>query len=71
MSVLSGLSLRLQAWQVAFFVFPKATVFYFSVLDKKKIQNLMKEGGKKKHLRKKNIQRIFEKRPNTIFFNLF
>ena len=25
----------------------KATCFYFSVLDQKKIQNLMREGGKK------------------------
>ena len=27
-------------------VTPKATVFYFSVLDQKKIQNLMREGKK-------------------------
>ena len=38
----------------------KATVFYFSVLDQKKNQNLMREVGKKKHL-KKNIQPIFGK----------
>ena len=34
----------------------KATVFYFSVLGQKKIQNLMREGGKKQ-----NIEPIFEK----------
>ena len=28
-------------------MFGKATVFYSSVLDRKKIQNLMREGGKK------------------------
>ena len=32
----------------------KAIVFYFSVLDQKKIQNLMREGGKK-HLRNKTL----------------
>ena len=39
----------------------KSTIFYFSVLDQKKIQNLMRESGKKKHLGKKNIEPIFEK----------
>ena len=36
-------------------------MFNFSVFDQKKIQNLMREGGKKKHLGKKNIEPIFGK----------
>ena len=36
-------------------------MFIFSVLDQKKIQNLMREGCKKKHLRKKKIEPIFKK----------
>ena len=36
-------------------------MFYLTVLDQKKIQNLMREGGKKKHLRKKNVEPIFGK----------
>ena len=36
-------------------------MFNFSVLDQKKIKNLMREGCKKKHLRKKNTEPIFEK----------
>ena len=43
-------------------------MFNFSVLDQKKIQNLMREGGKK-HLRKKTLNLFWEKlmrRPNKI-----
>ena len=42
------------------FLLDEATMFNLSVLDQKKIQNLMRESGKK-HLRKKAIQSIFEK----------
>ena len=35
--------------------------FLFICFRSEKIQNLMREGGKKKHLRKKNIQPIFGK----------
>ena len=36
-------------------------MFNFSVLDQKKTQNLMREGGKKKHLRKKTLNLFLEK----------
>ena len=36
-------------------------MFNFSVLDQKKIKNLMREAGKKKTLRKKNLEIIFGK----------
>ena len=39
----------------------KATLFNFSVLDQKKSKKIMREGGKKKDLRKKNIEPIFKK----------
>ena len=36
-------------------------MFNLFVLDQTKIKNLMRVGGKKKHFRKKNIERIFGK----------
>ena len=44
-----------------FYFNPLATVFVFSVLDQKKIQNQMREGDKKKHLRKKTFKLFSEK----------
>ena len=38
-----------------------ATLFNFSVLDQKKSQNLMREGGKRKTFEKKKIEPIFGK----------
>ena len=35
--------------------------FHISLFRSEKSQNLMREGGKKKHLRKKNIKHIFGK----------
>ena len=36
-------------------------MFHFSVLDQKKIQNLMKEGGKKNIYEKKTLNLFWEK----------
>ena len=36
-------------------------MFHFSVLDQKKIQNLMREGGKKENLQKKTLNLFLER----------